>query len=81
MSPMDDDVQKPEIPTDHAEDIMTLKLDIEYWTWPRGQVPPPKVHHPQEGVGTSPRLYTNALGFDQINYIFKTGVQDVFEIT
>ena len=64
-----------------TEDILTLKLDLEYWTWPRGQAPPSKVHHPQEGLGTSPNLYTDALGFDQISYKFKTGVIDVFEIT
>ena len=54
------DVQKLKIP----EDILTLKLDLEYWTWPRNEAPPPKVHHPHEGLGTSPNLYTNAFGFD-----------------
>ena len=63
------------------EDILMLKLDHEYWTWPRNKAPPPKVHHPQEGLGSSPNLYTDALGFDQISYVFKTGVCDVFEIT
>ena len=81
MNPTYDDSQKPELPTEIAEDVMTLKLDIEYWTWPRGKVPPPKVHHPQEGVVTLPRIYTDALGFDQICYTFKTGVKNVFEIT
>ena len=46
------DVQKLKIP----EDILTLKLDLEYWTWPRNEAPPPKVHHPHEGLGTSPNL-------------------------
>ena len=64
-----------------TENILTLKLDIEYWTWPRGKAPPSKVNHPQEGIGTSSNLYTDALGFDQISYKFKTGVIDVFEIT
>ena len=80
MNPTDDDAQKPEIPTELTENIMTLKLDIQYWTWPRGKVPQPKVHHSQKGVGTLPRLYTDVLGFYQISYNFKTGVQDVFEI-
>ena len=32
-NPTYDDSQKPELPTETAEDVMTLKLDIEYWTW------------------------------------------------
>ena len=64
-----------------AEDIFILKLDIEYWTWPPNKAPPPKVHHPKKGLGTSPNLYGGALGFDQISYTFKSGVHDVFEIT
>ena len=77
------DVQKQEMPAEQnlAEDILTLKLDLEYWTWPRGKAPPSKVHHSQEGLGTSPNLYTDALGFDQISYKFKPGIIDVFEIT
>ena len=77
------DVQKQEMPAEQnlTEDILTLKLDLEYWTWPRGKAPPSKVHHPQEGLGTSPNLYTDALGFDQISYKFKPGIIDVFEIT
>ena len=77
------DAQKQEMPPEQAvtEDVLTLKLDLEYWTWPKHKAPPPKVHHPQEGLGTSPNLYTDALGFDQISYIFKIGVHDVFEIT
>ena len=63
------------------EDIFMLNLDLEYWTWPQNKPPPLKVHHPQEGLGISPNLYTDALGFDQISYRFKTGVCDVFEIT
>ena len=63
------------------EEILMLKLDLEYWTWPQNKPPPPKVHHPLEGLGISPNLYTDALGFDQISYRFKTGVCDVFEIT
>ena len=60
------DIQKQEMSTEPtlAEEILTLKLDLEYWTWPRNKAPPPKLHHPQEGLGTSPRLYTDALGFD-----------------
>ena len=77
------DVQKQEMPAEQTltEDILTLKLDLEYWTGPRGKAPPSTVHHPQEGLGTSPNLHTNASGFDQISYKFKTGVIDVFEIT
>ena len=30
---------------------------------------------------TLPNLSTDALGFDQITYTFKTGVHDVFDIT
>ena len=63
------------------EGIFMLKPELEYWTWPRNKSPPPKVHHPQDGLGISPNLYTDALGFDQISYRFKTGVCDVFEIT
>ena len=70
------DAQKQEV---HTEDVLNLKLDLECWTWSRNKAPPQKVHHPQEGLGTSPSLYTNALGFDQIRYNFKTGVQDVFK--
>ena len=60
------DIQKQEMSTEPtlAEEILTLKLDLEYWTWPRNKAPPPKLHHPQKGLGTSPRLYTDALGFD-----------------
>ena len=77
------DAKKKEMPPEQTltEDVLTLKLDLEYWTWPQNKAPPPKVHHPQEGLGTSPNLYTDALGFDQISYTFKTGVHDVFEIT
>ena len=64
-----------------TEDILTLKLDLQYWIWPRDKAPPSKVYHPQEGLGTSSNLYTDALGFDQISYNLKTGVIDVFEIT
>ena len=32
-----------------TEDVLTLKLDPEYWTWPQNKAPPTKVHHPQEG--------------------------------
>ena len=77
------DAQKQKMPPEQTltEDVLTLKLDLEYWTWPRNKPPPPKVHHPQEGLGISPNLYTDALGFDQISYRFITGVCDVFEIT
>ena len=77
------DAQKQEMPIIPilAEDILTLQLDLEYWTWPRNKAPPSKVQHIQEGIGTSPNLYTDPLGFDQISYNFKTGVHDVFEIT
>ena len=46
------DAQKKEMPAKPTltEDILTLKFDLEYWTWPQGKVPPPKVHHPQEGT-------------------------------
>ena len=62
------DAKKQENPTEPSlpEDILTLNLDLEYWTWPRNEAPPPKVHHPHEGLGTSSNLYTDALGFDQI---------------
>ena len=74
---------KQKVPPEQTltEDVLTLKFDLEYWTWPKNKAPPLKVHHPQEGLGTSPNLYTDALGFDQISYRFKTGVCDVFEIT
>jgi hypothetical protein len=47
-----------------TEDILTLKLDLEYWTWHQGKAPPSKVHHPQEGLGTSPNLSTDASDAD-----------------
>ena len=73
---------EPEKPTEPtlAEDVLTLHLDIEYWTYPRKKAPPSKVHHPHVGLGTSPYFYTDALGFDQISYNFKNRVHEVFEI-
>ena len=46
----------------------------------RNKPPLPKVNTPQDGLGTSPKFYTDSMGFDQIWYSFKTGVQDVFEV-
>ena len=56
------DAPKQESPTELSlpEYILTLKLDLEYWTWPGNDAPPPKVHHPHEGLGTSPNLYNDA---------------------
>ena len=71
------DAQKQEV---QNEDVLNLKSGPECWTWSRNEALPQKVHHPQEGLGSSPRPYTDALGFDQICYNFKTGVHDVFEI-
>ena len=71
--------EKPTVPT-LAEDVLTLNLDLKYWTWPKNKVSPPKVYHPHECLGTSPNFYTDALGLDQISYNFKNGVHDVFEI-
>ena len=71
--------EKPTEPT-LAEDVLTLKFDLEYWTWPGNKAPPSKVHHQHKGLGTSANLYTDALGFDHISYNFKNGVHNVFEI-
>ena len=68
--------EKPTVPT-HAEDVLTLKLDLEYWKWPRNKALPPKVHHPHEGLGTSNNLYTDALGSGKVSCNLKNGVHDV----
>ena len=67
------DSQQQEMPAEPTitEDILTLKFDIQYWTWPQGKAPLSKVHQPQQGIGISPNLYTDTLGFDQISYKFK----------
>ena len=79
--------EKPETHEANSEHIYNLKfnakfsMEAQHWTWPQNKPPPPKVNHPQEGLGVSPRINnTDPMELDHICYSFKTGVKYVFEI-
>ena len=70
----------PETHEANSEHIYSPKFDdkfsmeAQHCTWPRNNPTPPKVNHPQEGLGVSHRLDTDSMEWDGICYSIKTGV-------